>query len=75
LTRRVTKPFRPQTNGLVERFNRGLAEAIAARTSVARNEGKNKFHTRAEREAFLLAGPFWGGRYPPPRITSSTNIA
>jgi transposase InsO family protein len=52
---RLTRPFRPQTNGLVERFNRRLAEAIAAKTSVARNEGKNKFHTHAERDAFLHA--------------------
>ncbi|HEX5958278.1 MAG TPA: integrase core domain-containing protein [Hyphomicrobiaceae bacterium] len=52
---RLTRPFRPQTNGLVERFNRRLAEAIAAKPSIARNEGKNKFHTHAERDAFLHA--------------------
>ena len=52
---RLTRPFRPQTNGLVERFNRRLAEAIAARHSVARNEGKNKFLSHAERNAFLNA--------------------
>jgi transposase InsO family protein len=50
---RLTRPFRPQTNGLVERFNRRLAEAIAAKSSVASNEGKNKFHSHAERDAFL----------------------
>jgi transposase InsO family protein len=50
---RLTRPFRPQTNGLVERFNRRLAEAIAAKAGVARNEGKNKFLTHAERAAFL----------------------
>lgn len=50
---RLTRPFRPQTNGLVERFNRRLAEAIATQPSVARNEGKNKFTRRAERDAFL----------------------
>ena len=52
---RLTRPFRPQTNGMVERFNRRLSEAIAAKTSVAKNEGKNKFHTHAERNAFLHA--------------------
>jgi transposase InsO family protein len=50
---RLIRPFRPQTNGLVERFNRRLAEAIATKASVARNEGKNKFLTHAERNAFL----------------------
>ena len=50
---RLIRPFRPQTNGLVERFNRRLAEAIAARHSVARNEGKNKFLSHAERNVFL----------------------
>ena len=52
---RLTRPFRPQTNGMVERFNRRLAEAIAARPGTARNEGKNKFASHAERNAFLIA--------------------
>jgi transposase-like protein len=50
---KLTRPFSPQTNGMVERFNRRLGEAIAARQSVARNEGKNKFLTHADRDAFL----------------------
>jgi transposase-like protein len=50
---RLTKTFSPQTNGMVERFNRRIAEAIAARTSVAKNEGKNKFLTHEDRNAFL----------------------
>ena len=50
---RLTRPFRPQTNGMVERFNRRLAEAIAAKPSVGSNEGKNKFLTHAERNTFL----------------------
>jgi transposase InsO family protein len=55
IAHRLTRPFRPQTNGMVERFNRRLAEAIAARPATVRNEGKNKFLTHAERNAFLLA--------------------
>jgi len=50
---RLIRPFRPQTNGLVERFNRRLSEAIATKESVAKNAGKNKFSTHAERDAFL----------------------
>jgi transposase-like protein len=50
---RLTRPYRPQTNGMVERFNRRLSEAIAAKTSVAKNQGKNKFNTHDERNAFL----------------------
>lgn len=49
----LTRPFRPQTNGLVERFNRRLGEAIAAQPPSARNRGKNQFETHAERNAFI----------------------
>jgi transposase InsO family protein len=55
IAHRLTRPFSPQTNGMVERFNRRLAEAIAEKDSVAANDGKNKFHTPAERDAFLHA--------------------
>lgn len=50
---RLTRPFRPQTNGMVERFNRRLAEAIADKPGIAANEGKNKFSGHAERNRFL----------------------
>lgn len=50
---RLTRPFRPQTNGLAERFNRRLGDAIAAKAAVAKNEGKNKFLTHQERNDFL----------------------
>jgi len=53
IVHRLTRPFRPQTNGMVERFNRRLAEAIRGAPPAARNAGKNRFDTTAERNAFL----------------------
>ncbi|MCH8951607.1 MAG: DDE-type integrase/transposase/recombinase, partial [Proteobacteria bacterium] len=50
---RLTRPFRPQTNGMVERFNRRIADAIRQHKAAARNGGKNKFDTHAERNAFI----------------------
>lgn len=50
---RLTKPFHPQTNGMVERFNRRLAEAIRAHPGAGTNRGKNKFKDRRQRNAFL----------------------
>ena len=48
---RLTKPFRPQTNGLVERFNRRIAEAIARQPK--RGTAHRLFRDRADRDAFL----------------------
>ena len=50
---RLIRPGRPQTNGMAERFNRRLSEAIAAKPNVAANRGKNKFNNHAERNAFI----------------------
>ena len=50
---RLTRPFRPQTNGMVERFNRRLADALRSAAPASRNAGKNRFDTHAERDAFL----------------------
>ena len=50
---RLTKPWHPWTNGLVERFNRRLAEALALKTKIAANSGRNCFACHAERNAFI----------------------
>lgn len=54
ITHRLTRPFHPQTNGMVERFNRRLAEALRAAQPSSRNGGKNKFNSHAQRNAYLL---------------------
>lgn len=50
---RLTRPYRPQTNGMVERFNRRLAEALRQAPTAKRNNGKNKFDTHDERNQFI----------------------
>ena len=50
---KLTRPYRPQTNGMAERFNRRLGDAIGSHPAAASNAGKNRFHTRAERNAFI----------------------
>ncbi len=49
---RLTKPFHPQTNGLLERFNRRIVEAIARQPK--RGSANRLFASHAERDAFLL---------------------
>ena len=50
---RLTKPFHPQTNGMIERFNRRIAQALRDLRSCGTNSGKNKFKNHAQRNAFL----------------------
>lgn len=50
---RLTKPFHPQTNGMVERFNRRLAEALRHHPGAGTNRGKNHFLSHDQRNAFL----------------------
>jgi len=50
---RLTKPFRPQTNGLVERFNRRIVEAIGREPK--RGIAHRLFASHADRDAFLAA--------------------
>ena len=55
IAHRLTRPYRPQTNGMVERFNRRLSDAIRALPQ-ARDNGRHRTHfiTNADRTAFLL---------------------
>jgi transposase-like protein len=48
---RLTKPFHPQTNGLVERFNRRIVEAIGREPK--RGIAHRLFTSHADRDAFL----------------------
>jgi transposase-like protein len=49
---RLTRPHRPQTNGMVERFNRRIVEAIGRQPK--RGIAHRLFASHAERDAFLL---------------------
>ncbi len=50
---RLTRPFHPQTNGMVERFNRRLAQALRDAPPASRNRGKNRFDTHQQRNQFI----------------------
>jgi len=51
---KLTKPFCPQTNGMVERFNRRISEAIRLKDYIKANQGKNKFHSHKERNQYIM---------------------
>ena len=50
---RLIRPFRPQTNGMVERFNRRLSEALRSRPQIKSNWSTNRFHNHEERNQFI----------------------
>ena len=52
---KLTRPYRPQTNGMAERFNRRLAEAIRNHPPIDANNGKNRFATQQQRNDFIRA--------------------
>jgi hypothetical protein len=48
---RLTRPYHPQTNGMVERFDRRITEAIGREEK--RGSGRRTFTCHADRDAFL----------------------
>ena len=54
ITHRLTQPFRPQTNGMVERFNRRLSEHLG-RVPQNRAAHHRRFLDHAERDRYLLS--------------------
>lgn len=53
ITHRLTRIRRPQTNGMVERFNRRVNEAIATKEKISNNSGRNSFYSHDERNEFI----------------------
>lgn len=54
ITHKLTRPYTPRTNGMVERFNRRIAQAIADHPKSSANGGKNTFASCAERDRYLF---------------------
>ena len=50
---RLTRPRHPWTNGMAERANRRLGEALASKEKISANSGRNCFASHAERNKFI----------------------
>lgn len=50
---KLTRPYRPQTNGLVERFNRRIAEHLAKKPKPRRGQDR-RFESHDERNRYVL---------------------
>lgn len=55
IVHRLTRPYRPQTNGMVERFNRRIGEALRALPPARDNCRGARFFDRPNRAAFIEA--------------------
>lgn len=54
VTHKLTRPYTPKTNAMVERFNRRLPEALRAAPPNGDNQNKNRFHTQQDRNRCIL---------------------
>ncbi|MDD9864089.1 MAG: DDE-type integrase/transposase/recombinase, partial [Gammaproteobacteria bacterium] len=50
---RLIRPWHPRTNGMVERFNRRISEAVRSRPDIKSHHGRKKFRNHEQRNAFI----------------------